>query len=109
MDTPPASSFVRTWQRRLASPRVWYYVFHRTTRYVVAWLVAVISVTAVFISAWYSFDRPKRNDSRPPWITRDDIFPDRLAEGALPAFATSTVGTMGAPLGQGPFLVAFTL
>src|SRR6266550_545081 len=63
MDTPQTHlSFLRKLQRWLVSPHLWYYVFHPTTRYVVAWLVALITMTSVFLSAWDAFFQPGRKD-----------------------------------------------
>src|SRR5437879_1871146 len=84
MDRPSDHPSLRKLQRCLVSPWVWHHVFHPTTRYVVAWLMALVTMSAVFYSAWHAFDQPGRNDCRPSSDPLPDIKPDRLYAGALP-------------------------
>jgi hypothetical protein len=61
----------------LVSPEVWEFIKRPRTRYVLAWLLAVVTVGSVFICAWFTWHNSKRNDFRPPWAGFEDIDADR--------------------------------
>lgn len=48
--------------RLLSHPTLWRFLLHPTTRYVLAWLVALGAATATLIGSWVVFNDPRRGD-----------------------------------------------
>jgi arabinofuranan 3-O-arabinosyltransferase len=57
---------IRRAQQALVSPRVRQIVRRAGVRYLLAWLLALVTTGVCVALGWYTFETPERNDYRPP-------------------------------------------